>query len=75
LANGLGDAGAAERVYRFVFDRIGSLLAEIKRIAPEAHERARVAVLEEGRLSRYWAGKLQQMHLLGLLSPATSRAL
>jgi hypothetical protein len=69
LAPRLGDSGVAERVYSFVVDRIGALLAEIKRINPEAHEMARVAVLEEGRLSRYWASKLQQLHLLGLLAP------
>lgn len=72
LAHKLGDSGAAERVYQYVIDRIGALLAEIRRVSPEAHEKARVAVLEEGRLSRYWAIKLQQLHLLGMLSPATS---
>lgn len=74
LAPGLGDSGAAERVYLFVVDRISALLAEIKRINPEAHESARVAVLEEQRLSRYWASKLQQLHLLGLLAPRASEA-
>lgn len=64
-----GDSGAAERVYDAVVSRIGALLIEIKRISPEAHEVARRAVQDEGRLSRYWASKLQQLHLLGLLAP------
>lgn len=70
LAPRLGDSGAAERVYAVVTERIGALLNEIKRIQPEAHERARVAVLVERRLSRYWASKLQQLYLLGLLAPS-----
>lgn len=72
MAPRLGDSGAAERVYAVVIDYITTLLNEIKRINPEAHERARVAVVEEGRLSRYWASKLQQLYLLGLLAPPTS---
>jgi hypothetical protein len=68
------DSGAAELVYAVVIDRIGALLNEIKRINPDAHERARVVVLEEGRLSRYWASKLQQLHLLGLLAPHSAVA-
>ncbi|MDO1530546.1 hypothetical protein QMK61_17040 [Fulvimonas sp. R45] len=74
LAPRLGDAGAAERVYAVVMERIGALLNEIKRINPEVHERARVAVLEERRLSRYWASKLQQLHLLGLLASPSAPA-
>ncbi|WP_429259874.1 hypothetical protein [Paraburkholderia sp. GAS334] len=72
LAPRLGDSGAAELVYAVVIERIGALLNEIERINFEAHERARVAVLEEGRLSRYWASKLQQLHLLGLLDPSSA---
>ncbi|UIF85822.1 hypothetical protein [Cupriavidus sp. UYPR2.512] len=72
LAPRLGDSGAAELVYAVVIERIGALLNEIQRINPEAHERARVAVLEDGRLSRYWASKLQQLHLLGLLAPSSA---
>lgn len=68
----LGGASAAERVYDAVIDRIDALLTEIKRIDPGSHERARTSVVEEGQLSRYWAGKLQQLHLLGLLAPAAS---
>lgn len=74
LACRLGGSGAAEQVYAVVIERIGALLNEIKRINPEAHGRARVVVLEEGRLSRYWASKLQQLHLLGLLAPSSALA-
>lgn len=74
LGTRLGDSGAADRVHSLLLNRIGALLAEIKRINSDAHERARVAVLEEGRLSRYWASKLQQLHLLGLLAQETRRA-
>ena len=73
MAPRLGDLGAAERVYGAVSDRICALLSEIKRINPKAHERARVTVLEERRLSRFWASKLQQLHLLGLLAPGADR--
>ncbi len=73
VAPRLGDSGAAERVYVAVSDRIGALLNRINQINPEAHGRARVTVLEEGRLSGYWASKLQQLHLLGLLAPSASR--
>lgn len=73
LAPRLGDSGAAELVYAVVVERIGALLNEIKRINPAAYERARLTVLVEGRLSRYWASKLQQLHLLGLLAPSSVR--
>lgn len=68
-----GDSGAAERVYDAVMNRIGALLTEIKGINPEAHAVAWRAVQEEGRLSRYWASKLQQLHLLGLLAPTSTK--
>jgi hypothetical protein len=73
LAPARSDLGAADRIYVVVLERIGVLLDEIKRISPDAHERARVAVIEEGRLSRYWATKLQQLYLLGLLGPFATR--
>ncbi len=62
-----GDSVQAERVYNAVVDRIDALLEEVKRRQPEAYEVARVAVDERGELTRYWAGKLQQLHLLGML--------
>lgn len=60
-------SGSAERVYALVLDRVTSLLNEIQRINPEAHHRAEQQVVEAGNLTRYWASKLQQLHLLGLL--------
>lgn len=72
LAPGIGDSGAAELVYAVVIERIRALLREIKRISPQAHEKAQVRVLKEGQLNRYWASKLQQLHLLGLLAPSSA---
>lgn len=69
LSTAPGDASAATKVHAAVSSRILVLLADIKRINPVAHERAREAVYDEGRLSHYWASKLQQLHLLGLLAP------
>ena len=61
------DAVQAERVYTAVVDRVDVLLGELKRRQPEAYEAARVDVDEHGQLTRYWASKLQQLHLLGML--------
>lgn len=72
LAPRAGDAGPAARVHAAVVDRINALLGAIKRINPTSHDRAHSVVIEEGRLSRYWASKLQQLHLLGLLSRSHS---
>ena len=69
LAPSLGDSGAAEKVYDVVLSRVSALLIEIKNRAPEAHERARLAVEEEGHRSPYWATKLQQLHWLGMIPP------
>ena len=67
-----GDSVGAERVYTAVVGRINVLLGELKRRQPEAYETARVEVEERGQLTRYWAGKIQQMHLLGMLPAATA---
>jgi hypothetical protein len=69
LTPGLGDSGAAEKVYDAVLSRVNALLNEIKQIDSEAHERARQAAQDEGNLSPYWAAKLQQLHMLGLIPP------
>ena len=69
LTRGLGDSGAAEKVYDIVLSRVNALLNEIKQIDPEAHEGAQQTVQEEGNLSPYWASKLQQLHMLGLIPP------
>jgi len=60
-------SGAAEKVYVVVLNRVTSLLSEIKRVNPAAHEQAERQVVREGNLTRYWASKLQQLHMLGLL--------
>lgn len=61
------DTILAEKVYAAVVDRIDSLLVELKRLKPDAYEAARLNVEERGLLTRYWANKLQQLHLLGML--------
>lgn len=66
-----GDSVRAERVYTAVVGRIDALLAELKRRQPHAYETVREDIEERGQLTRYWAGKLQQLHLLGIL-PASS---
>lgn len=66
-----GDSLRAERVYTAVVDRIDTLLRELKRRQPKTFETVRVAVEEHGQLTRYWANKLQQLHLLGMLPAAT----
>lgn len=65
-------SGAAEKVYGVVLNRVTLLLSEIKRVNPTAHERAERQVFREGSLTRYWASKLQQLHMLGLLGPKPS---
>ncbi len=72
LAPHVGESGAAVRVHAAVSTQIIVVLNEIMRINPVAHEQARVAVHDEGQLSHYWASKLQQLHLLGLLAPRPS---
>lgn len=72
LSPGVGGSGSAERVYAVVVHRIAALLDEIHRISPQAHDAARIAVYEEGKLTRYWATKLQQLYLLGLLPSNTA---
>lgn len=69
LAPGLGASGAAEKVYDAVLSRINVLLNEMKQRNPEAHERARRVVEEEGHLNPYWVSKLQQLQMLELILP------
>ncbi|MEJ6007174.1 hypothetical protein WG899_16620 [Paucibacter sp. AS339] len=66
-----GDSLTADRIYGAVTDRIDALLAEIQRMAPQAHAAALVQV-QRGELSRYWSTKLQQLHLLDVLAPTPS---
>lgn len=61
------DSIRAERVYTAVIDRIDQVLNELRRRDPGAYEAAFIDVDERGQLTRYWANKLQQLHLLGML--------
>ncbi len=63
-----GDSVRAERVYTAVVDRINLLLEELKRRQSEAYESARKSVEEDGELTRYWIGRLQQLQMLGMIS-------
>lgn len=67
-----GDSVRAERVYTAVVERINVLLGELKRRQPQVYETVRMDVEEHGQLTRYWAGKLQQLHLLGMLPAMTA---
>lgn len=67
-----GDSIRAERVYIAVVDRIDALLGELERRQPQTFETVRVDVEERGHLTRYWANKFQQLHLLGMLPAATA---
>lgn len=64
------DSLIAYRVYTAICDRIDALLKELKRRNPTAHEAVRIDVEENGELTNYWARKLQQLHLLGMLPAA-----
>lgn len=68
LTTGTGGAGVAQRVYAVVVARIDALLKEVERINPGAYRKAKDAVVVQGLLSRYWAVKLQQLHMLGLIA-------
>jgi len=57
----------ALRIYSAVVDRIDSLLGELRRRQPKTYDAVRLDVEERGRLAAYWARKLQQLHLLGML--------
>lgn len=67
-----GDSIRAERVFTAIMDRIDSLLGELRRRQPQTFEAVRMDIEERGQLTRYWANKLQQLHLLGMLPPTTS---
>ncbi|WP_427772890.1 hypothetical protein [Comamonas thiooxydans] len=61
------DSVSAEHVYAAVVGRIDVLLQELKRRQSKVYEATRQKVEVDGQLTRYWAGKLQQLHLLGML--------
>lgn len=49
---------------------VSDVYLTIRERAPAMYEEGRVDVEERGNLSRYWAAKLQQLHLLGMLQRA-----
>lgn len=63
-----GESSAADRVYVAVIERIDALLDELRCRIPQEYKQIEHDVQVAGNLSRYWAVKLQQLHLLGLLS-------
>lgn len=72
LAPMKGDSMSSERLYIALLDRIDALLMDIRRVAPDAHQRASTFVIAQGNLTAYWATKLQQLYLLGVLNQPTS---
>lgn len=67
------DSVKAEHVYAAVVGRIDVLLAELKIRKPKIYEVTRKEVEVNGQLTRYWAGKIQQLHLLGMLQDTTGK--
>lgn len=65
-----GESATADRVYTAVIDCIDALLTEIGLRIPEVYRQIEHDVQVEGNLSCYWAAKLQQLHLLGMLASA-----
>lgn len=68
------DSVSAHRVYQAVVDRVNILLAELERREPRVYAAARVEVEERGNLSPYFARKVSQLGLLGMLDPPTASA-
>lgn len=66
------DSLRAQRVYTAVVDRIDTLLGELRRRQPKKYEDIRIAVEERGEITRYWANKIQQLQLLGMLPVSPS---
>jgi len=66
-----GDSIRAEGVFTAIMHRIDWLLEELRRRQPQAFEAVRIDIEERGQLTRYWANKLQQLHLLGMLPLTT----
>ncbi|ALT76524.1 hypothetical protein AT984_04250 [Paucibacter sp. KCTC 42545] len=69
------DSVIVERVYLAIVDRIDALLGEIRLRVPKIYEDVRYDVDEGGNLTSYWSSKLQQLHLLGMLSDRSGEAL
>lgn len=69
LAPPHGESASADRIYCAVIDRIDILLSGIRLRIPQEYEKVAADVQDAGNLSRYWSVKLQQLHLLGMLTP------
>jgi hypothetical protein len=65
-----GESARMDKVYQALLDRIDALVDAIRRRIPQVAERVCHDVGVTGNLTPYWAAKLQQLHLLGLLAPA-----
>lgn len=61
------DSARAEHVYLAIIDRVDALLRQIQFLVPKVYSEVRTDV-ERGNLTAYWSAKLQQLHLLGMLS-------
>jgi hypothetical protein len=57
-----------DRVYDSVLKRIDYLLHELHRILGSAEYERIEAEIASGKLTRYWAVKVQQLGLLGLIA-------
>lgn len=64
-----GESVQADRVYGSVLGRIDFLLRELQQILGDAFGQIE-ADISAGNLTRYWAVKVQQLGLLGLIVPA-----
>lgn len=65
-----GESAHADRVYESVLVRVESLLREIQQILSSDAFRRIEADIAAGNLTRYWAAKVQQLGLLGLIAIA-----
>ncbi|WP_152606464.1 hypothetical protein [Aquabacterium sp. NJ1] len=63
-----GDSKSADRTYHAILNRIDTLLSEIRRRIPNLYSAVEQDVKVDGNLTAYWAIKLQQLHLLGMLT-------
>ncbi|MCR5881863.1 hypothetical protein LRS03_02915 [Rhizobacter sp. J219] len=65
-----GESAFADRVYEGVINRIEALLEQLELRIPKIYAEVREDVNVNGVLSRFWAAKLQQLYLLGMLRPS-----
>lgn len=63
-----GESASADRIFMSIKDRIEALLQELRIREPDICNEMQRDVDIRGNLTRYWAVRLQQLHLLGILS-------